>query len=129
MSQIIELETRGDYKRLTRWLERVRQSIGRGILDKYGRRGVDMLAAATPIDTGKTSLSWYYEIQNEDGVAVLRFCNSNLSDGWCPIAIILQYGHGTGTGGWVEGTDYINPVLQDLFEQLAREIWKEVEKA
>lgn len=129
MSEIITFEQHGDFKKLTNWLEHLKQGIGRGILDKYGRRGVDALAIATPKDSGRTALSWYYEIEEEDGVAILRFCNSNLGDGWCPIAIILQYGHGTGTGGWVEGQDYINPAIQPLFEQLAREAWKEVENA
>lgn len=126
MAGIVTLESHGNYEKATKWLERLKEKFGSGILDKYGRRGVDLLAMNTPKDTGKTALSWYYEIQNEDGVAVLRFCNSNLGDGWCPIAIILQYGHGTGTGGWVEGTDYINPVIQSLFDDLSRELWKEV---
>ena len=129
MSKIIRFEVHGDFKKLTRYLERVRERIGTGILDKYGRRGVEALAAATPVDTGKTALSWYYEIQNEDGVATIRFCNSNLADGWCPVAVILQYGHATGTGGWVEGIDYINPVLQPLFEELVEEAWREVSQA
>lgn len=126
MAEIVSLISTGDYSKVTRWLERVKESIGKGILDKYGRRGVEALALATPKDTGLTALCWYYEIQNDDGEATLRFCNSNLGNGWCPIAIILQYGHGTGTGGWVEGIDYINPVIRPLFEQLAQEIWKEV---
>lgn len=126
MSKIITFEVHGNLKKLTRYLERVKERIGLGILDKYGRKGVEVLQLATPIDSGKTALSWYYEIQNEDGVAVLRFCNSNLGDGWCPIAIILQYGHATGTGGWVEGRDYINPAIQPLFDELAKEAWKEV---
>lgn len=129
MAEIITFESHGDFKKLTSWLERVKQGIGRGILDKYGRRGVDALAIATPKESGLTALSWYYEIEDEDGVAVLRFCNSNIKDGWCPIAIVLQYGHATGTGGWVEGRDYINPAIQPLFEQLAREAWKEVQNA
>lgn len=129
MGKMITFEQHGDFKKLTRFLERAKERIGLGMLDKYGRRGVDALAAATPIDTGKTALSWYYEIQNEDGVAILRFCNSNIADGWCPIAIILQYGHATGTGGWVEGRDYINPAIQPLFDELAKKAWKEVTQA
>lgn len=126
MSKIISFEVHGDFKKLTTWLQRLKQAFGRGILDKYGRKGVDLLAIATPKRTGRTALSWYYEIEDTDGVATLKFCNSNLGDGWCPIAIILQYGHGTGTGGWVEGIDYINPAIQPLFEDLAREAWDEV---
>lgn len=128
MSKIMSFEVEGDFKNLTRYLERVRESFGIGILDKYGKRGVEALAAATPVDTGKTASSWYYEIQNDENGAVIRFCNSNIVDGWCPIAIILQYGHATGTGGWVEGQDYINPAIQPLFEELAQEAWKEVTK-
>lgn len=126
MSRMISFEQHGDFKRLTRFLERAKERIGLGILNKYGQRGVDALALATPKDTGKTALSWYYEIQNEDGVAILRFCNSNLEDDWCPIAIILQYGHATKNGGWVEGRDYINPAIQPIFDELAKEAWKEV---
>lgn len=126
MSKIITFEQHGDFKKLTRFLERAKERIGAGVLNKYGRRGVEALRVATPVDTGKTASSWYYEIQNEDGVAVLQFCNSNIVDDWCPIAIILQYGHATGTGGWVEGRDYINPVIQPLFDELANEAWKEV---
>lgn len=129
MGKMITFEQHGDFKKLTRFLERAKERIGLGMLDKYGRRGVDALAVATPIDTGKTALSWYYEIQNGDGVAILRFCNSNIADGWCPIAIILQYGHATGTGGWVEGRDYINPAIQPLFDELAKEAWREVTQA
>lgn len=129
MSKIISFEVSGDFKKLTRYLERVKERIGTGILNKYGKRGVDALMANTPVKTGLTASSWYYEIQNEDGVAVLRFCNSNLAEGWCPIAIILQYGHATGTGGWVEGRDYINPALRPLFDEIVNEAWREVTQA
>lgn len=126
MSKIITFEQYGDFKKLIGFLERAKERVGVGILDKYGQRGVEALRLATPSDTGKTASSWYYKIQNEDGVAVLQFCNSNIVDDWCPIAIILQYGHATRTGGWVEGRDYINPAIQPLFEELANEAWKEV---
>ena len=129
MSKIISFEVKGDFKKFTRYAERVKERVGAGILNKYGRLGVDALRANTPVKTGLTASSWYYEIQNKDGVAVLRFCNSNLADGWCPIAIILQYGHATGTGGWVEGRDYINPSLQPLFDKLVSEAWREVTQA
>ena len=126
MSKMIEFEQRGDFKKLTNFLERSKERIGIGLLDKYGKMGVAALSIATPKDSGKTAASWYYKIQNENGVAVLQFCNSNLGDDWCPIAIILQYGHATGTGGWVEGRDYINPAIQPIFDQLAAEAWREV---
>ena len=96
-------------------------------MDKYGREGVAALSSATPMDTGKTAQSWYYEIENKNGSATLTFYNSNIQDG-TPIAIILQYGHATGTGGWVEGRDYINPAIQPIFDKLAADAWKEVTK-
>ena len=85
------------------------------------------LASATPVDTGLTARSWRYEIVQEKGVARILFCNSNIQNG-VPIAIILQYGHGTGTGGWVQGRDYINPAIQPIFDQIAKEAWREVTK-
>lgn len=98
-----------------------------GILNKYGMKGVEALREATPKDTGKTSESWSYKITRENDIVKLSFLNSNRNQD-VPIAIILQYGHGTKNGGWVEGIDYINPAIQPLFEELAKEIWKEVSK-
>lgn len=98
-----------------------------GILDKYGREGVAALASATPVDTGLTAKSWYYKIENKKGSVTISFLNSNIQNG-VPIAIILQYGHGTGTGGWVEGRDYINPAIQPIFDRIVAEAWREVTK-
>ena len=83
--------------------------------------------SATPIDSGKTASSWYYEIQEEKDSTVISFCNSNIQNG-VPIAVILQYGHGTGTGGWVQGRDYINPAIQPIFDEIANRAWREVTK-
>jgi hypothetical protein len=94
-------------------------------LDKYGRKGVSALAAATPVDSGLTASSWSYEIENTKESAKITFNNSNIQNG-VPIAIILQYGHGTGTGGWVQGRDYINPAIQPIFDQIVDDAWKEV---
>lgn len=126
MGKGITIEQRGNFDNLVRFLKRIKKPIDESILHKYGAMGVDLLSANTPVDTGKTALSWYYEIQNENGIISLRFCNSNVADGWCPIAILLQYGHATGTGGWVEGVDYINPAIQPLFKALAKDLWREV---
>lgn len=126
MPKILEFETSGTFKKLTKYLEKVKHGINKDILDKYGRQGVALLSQATPVDSGLTASSWYYEIEDKDGIVALRFCNSNIADGWCPVAILLQYGHATGTGGWVEGRDYINPVIRPLFEQLAQDCWREV---
>ncbi len=125
---MITFRQKGDFSKLTRFLERAKEVVHLGDLDKYGRAGVAALASATPVDTGETAKSWRYEIINKDGVARIIFCNSNIQNG-VPIAIVLQYGHGTGNGGWVEGRDYINPAIQPIFDQLANEAWKGVTRA
>ena len=122
---MITFRQKGDFSKLTRYLERVKEVIRRGDLDKYGRAGVAALASATPIDTGLTASSWYYEIEHSNGSAVISFHNSNIQNG-VPIAIILQYGHGTGTGGWVEGRDFINPAIRPIFDAIANDAWREV---
>lgn len=89
--------------------------------------GVDALNSATPKDTGLTASSWYYEIEKTSTGVTIAFYNSNIQNG-IPIAIILQYGHGTGTGGWVQGRDYINPAIQPIFDEIAEKAWREVTK-
>lgn len=125
---MITFRQKGDFSKLTRYLERVKEAVKLGNLDKYGREGVAALASATPIESGKTASSWYYEIENSNGSATISFYNSNVNKG-VPIAIILQYGHGTGTGGWVQGRDYINPAIQPVFDRIAKEAWREVTKS
>ena len=124
---MITFKHKGDFSNLTRFLERAKEAVHMGDLDKYGRAGVEALANATPIDSGETANSWYYEITNSNGSAKITFNNSNIQNG-VPIAIILQYGHGTGTGGWVEGRDYINPAIQPIFDEIANNAWREVTK-
>lgn len=123
----ISFKHRGDFSKLTSYLERAKNAVRLGTLDKYGREGVAALAAATPVDSGLTASSWSYEITHNQGSASITFNNSNIQNG-VPIAIILQYGHGTGTGGWVQGRDYINPAIQPIFDKIANEAWKEVTK-
>jgi hypothetical protein len=106
-------------------MERIKEIFHFGLLDKYGRDGVAALSSATPVDSGNTANSWYYEIENKKGQVRINFLNSNINQG-VPIAIILQYGHGTGTGGWVQGRDYINPAIQPVFDRILQDIWKEV---
>ena len=101
---MITFRQQGDFSRLTRFLERAKEAVKLGDLDKYGQAGVAALAAATPVDSGLTAKSWSYKVTNRGGVATITFNNSNIQNG-VPIAIILQYGHGTGTGGWVQGRD------------------------
>jgi hypothetical protein len=124
---MISFRQKGDFSKLTRYLVNVQKAVKAKDLDKFGRQGVAALASATPVDTGKTANSWYYEIEQKDGSATIRFCNSNIQNG-VPIAIILQYGHGTRNGGWVEGRDYINPAIQPVFDEIANNAWREVTK-
>ena len=124
---MIIFRQKGDFSKLSRYLERVKEAARIGVLDKYGREGVAALASATPVESGKTAGSWYYEIKRQNGSVSIIFKNSNINKGF-PIAIILQYGHGTGTGGWVEGRDYINPAIQPIFDRIADEAWREVTK-
>ena len=125
---MISFRQKGDFSKLTRFLERAKNLVHLSNLDRYGREGVAALASATPVDTGKTAASWYYDIKINKESASITFDNSNIQNG-VPIAIILQYGHGTRNGGWVEGRDYINPVIQPIFDKIAEEAWKEVTKA
>ena len=122
---MISFRHKGDFSKADRYLEKLRESVKLGVLDKYGRAGVAALSSATPVDTGLTANSWFYEIEHSSGSDKIVFNNSNIQNG-VPIAIILQYGHGTGTGGWVQGRDYINPAIQPIFDQMIKEVWKEV---
>lgn len=124
---MISFRQKGNFSKLTSYLEKARETIKLGNLDRYGREGVKALSSATPQDSGKTASSWYYEIEHKNGSVSISFHNSNINKG-VPIAIILQYGHGTRNGGWVEGKDYINPAIQPIFDKIASEAWKEVTK-
>ena len=122
---MIRFRQKGDFSKLSRYLERVKEAVHIGDLDKYGREGVSALASATPVDSGETANSWYYEIENKKGSITISFHNSNIQNG-VPIAIIIQYGHGTKNGGWVQGRDYINPAIQPIFDQIANKAFGEV---
>lgn len=122
---MITFTQEGDFSKLTSYLENLKGLFGRSNLDIYGKRGVDALSAATPYDSGNTASSWYYKINRSGSSVSLEFCNSNVNQG-VPIAIILQYGHGTGTGGWIQGRDYINPAIQPIFDEILNDMWKEV---
>ena len=122
---MISFRHKGDFSKLSKYLEKVKNVTRLSIFDKYGRAGVAALASATPVDTGLTANSWYYEVDISDTSVTISFHNSNIQNG-VPIAIILQTGHGTGTGGWVQGRDYINPAIQPVFDDLANGVWEEV---
>lgn len=124
---MIRFRHKGNFSKTTRYLERVKSAIGLGILDKYGREGVSALASATPVESGLTASSWDYKVTYKNGTATIAFLNTNVNQG-VSIAVILQYGHGTGTGGWVQGRDYINPAIQPIFDKIANEAWREVTK-
>lgn len=122
---MITFKQKGDFKKTSQYLKKVKEKAKIEILDKYGVEGVRALTAATPFDSGKTASSWYYEIRRDSGSVRLEFLNSNINKG-VPIAIILQYGHGTNNGGWVEGVDYINPALKPIFDKILDNAWREV---
>lgn len=124
---MISFRQKGDFSKAIRYLGQVKNVTRLVDLDKYGREGVAALASATPKDSGETANSWRYEIvRTKDSVAI-EFYNSNIQNG-VPIAIILQYGHATGTGGWVQGRDYINPAIQPIFDRITNDAWREVTK-
>lgn len=124
---MISFRQKGDFSKLSKYFERVKEAAKIGVLDKYGQEGVAALSSATPVDSGQTANSWYYEIKRQNGSVSIVFNNSHINKG-VPIAIILQYGHGTGTGGWVQGRDYINPAIRPIFDRITEDAWKEVTK-
>ena len=117
---------KGDLRKTRDFLTRTQRLDYRAILERYGQRGVEALASATPVDTGLTASSWNYQVEvNGDGRASVSFTNSNVVDG-VPIALIIQYGHGTRGGGYVQGRDYINPAIRSVFDEMANTLWREV---
>ena len=124
---MIGFRQKGDFSKTVKYFQKLKNAHIIKILERYGQEGVAALASATPVDTGLTASSWYYKVEVQNTSASLIFCNSNVNRG-IPIAIILQYGHGTGTGGWVEGRDYINPAIQPIFDKIVEQAWGEVTK-
>lgn len=122
---MIGFRLKGDLSKAKKHFGKLRKTNYLDILNKYGNRGVQALSSATPVDTGLTASSWYYKIEQKNNSVSIVFCNSNVNKG-IPIAIILQTGHGTRNGGWVEGRDYINPAIRPIFDELAKNVWKEV---
>lgn len=122
---LITFKQQGDFKKLSSFLERMKKPLKKTTLDKYGKEGVQALMAATPVDTGLTASLWHYDINMSKDSFSISFYNDNINNG-VPIAIILNYGHGTRNGGYVKGRNYINPAIQPIFDKLAQEAWKEV---
>lgn len=123
----MKITVKGDLKKTNRFLERVKNLFKLGVFDKYGRAGVEALRTATPVDSGETATSWNYKIVRKSGKLTIYWTNSHINKG-VPIAIILQYGHGTNHGGYVQGRDYINPPMRAIFDNMADELWREVTK-
>lgn len=122
---MITIKSKGNFKKTDSLLAKILKRDYVTVLTKYGQLGVEALRGATPVDTGLTANSWSYEIVEDSSGVKIYWKNSNIVKG-VPIAVILQYGHGTGTGGYVEGTDYINPALKSVFKKIADAAWKEV---
>lgn len=122
---MISFRQHGDFKKLDRYLSRIENAIKEPKLAGYAEAGLQALKAATPKDSGATAEKWGYEIVRSKNGFSIQFYNDSVNQG-VNIAVILQYGHGTGTGGYVEGIDYINPALRPIFEQIAEEAWEEV---
>ncbi len=121
----INLTTKGNFEKTTKFLDRIKQIGNSSIFDKYGEMGVEALSKATPVDTGLTASSWGYQVERKFGSTTITWTNSNINSG-VNIAVIIQQGHGTGTGGYVKGIDYINPALKPIFEQIKDALWREV---
>ena len=121
----ISIQVKGDYSRTIRFLERAKEVMHRGDLNKYGQLGLDALIAATPVDSGLTASSWGYRITHSDRGSTIEWYNTNNVNG-VNIAVILQYGHATKDGHFVQGVDYINPALKPVFDAIAEDAWREV---
>jgi len=124
----INVSVRGSFNRTQAFLQRMKNHEQFKGLEKYGAAGVAALSAATPKETSKTANSWSYEIVNRPGYFAIHWHNSNVDSQGTPIAVLIQYGHATGTGGYVQGVDYINPALRPIFDQILADMQKEVNK-
>lgn len=124
----IKFVQKGNFTKTSKFFERCKNLFKLGVLDKYGREGVAALSMATPVDTGKTAASWRYRVTSNDTSLTIEWLNDNTTVDGIPIAVLIQYGHGTGNGGYVRGRDFINPAIQPIFDKIADELWKEVTK-
>lgn len=122
---MISVESKGSFKNLEAFLSKAKKADAFNVLEKYGAIGVRALASATPVDTGLSAASWTYKVEKKWGKYSIIWSNTNVVNG-TPVVIMLQYGHGTGTGGWVQGRDFINPALRPVFDQIADAVWREV---
>lgn len=119
---------KGDFHNAERFLKKIQKGDIFDNLDSYAQKGVEALAAATPVDTGKTAESWGYKIDRGKSYVKITWTNDNFNEGE-QIAVLIQYGHGTGNGGYVQGVDYINPAMRSMFQEIADDVWREVVNA
>ncbi len=124
---MIRVTTRGSFKNVDAFLQRMKKREHFKVLEKYGELGVTALKDATPVDSSETANSWYYKITDKRGYYAVAWHNSHVDNG-IPIVILLHYGHGTRTGGYVQGQDFINPAIKPIFDQMATDMWKVVTK-
>lgn len=131
MGRVITLKVSntGDFRKTFKFLKTMKEKRFLKNLDKFGQMGVDALAAATPKRTGLTAESWTYDISDDGEQLVISWNNTNIKKGYYNVALMIQYGHGTGTGGWVSGIDYINPALKPVFDKMADAVWMEVKNS
>lgn len=124
---MIEVKSDGDFKKTTDFLNRLLKGDIFAGLERYGRVGVDALSSATPVDSRLTANSWSYRIIKDRSRPGIEWYNTNTA-GSTPVAILIQYGHATGTGGYVAGRDFINPAIRPIFDQIVVDVWREVTK-
>lgn len=123
---MISFKTKGDFSKTMAYLKSLSDKSIMETLDDFGRKGVAALSSATPVRTGLTASSWYYETEYTENSATVRFNNSNVENGWFNVALMIEFGHGTRNGGWVEGKEYISDAIAPVLEQYAKELWEEV---
>lgn len=125
---MISFESKGDFKNLEKFLAYLKKGDLYNSIDQIARAGVSALSNATPMDTGLAAASWGYDIKVSPGSCTITWTNSDIENGF-PVVVMRQYGHGTGSGGYVQGLDFINPALRPIFDQIAEKVWKEVTSA
>lgn len=125
---MIRVTMKGNFTKTNSFFQRILEKIKLSSLDNWGRKGVEALSSATPVDTGRTADSWYYEIVRDNENVRLQWLNSNVNDG-VNIALIIQYGHAARNGVFIEGRDYINPALTPIFDEIEKSAWREVKES
>ena len=125
---MITLTSKGDFRRTEAFLKKMSRRDIFKVLGKYGQEGVAALSSATPVESGLAANSWSYEVENNRRSASISWLNHDIESGF-PVAVMLQFGYGTGTGGYVQGRDYINPAIKPIFDKIAESVWREVTSA